>query len=98
MILLTINFLHVFFLFHFSIIFSYNCIPLKSIYINVPYVRLRILILYSYNSFFLFKISEASSLSFYNEFKNLALASYSYLSDSYSANKFVLKSAKSFAD
>jgi hypothetical protein len=49
-------------------------------------------------SFFLFKISLANSLSFYKEFKNLAFASYSYLSDSYSASKLVLKSAKSLAD
>lgn len=49
-------------------------------------------------SFFLFNISLANSLSFYNELRNFALASYSYLSDSYSANRFVLKSAKSLAD
>lgn len=39
-----------------------------------------------------------NSLSFYKEFKNLALASYSIFKDSYSAKRFVLKSAKSLAD
>lgn len=49
-------------------------------------------------SFFLFRISLANSRSFYNELRNLALASYSYFSDSCSASRLVLKSAKSFAD
>lgn len=49
-------------------------------------------------SFFLLKMSLESSLSFCNELRNLALASYSILSDSYSARRLVLKSAKSLAD
>lgn len=64
----------------------------------IPWVRLKMVVPFSRISCFLVRMSWANSLSFSNELRNLALASYSCLSDSYSAKRFDLKSAKSFAD
>jgi hypothetical protein len=56
------------------------------------------LILFYRISYFLVRTSLDSSRSLFSEFRNFYFDWYSYFRESYSANRLVLKSAKSFAD